>query len=284
MKITRGIVNGNETSLIVKGREYIAIDDSTFFDINEKSVIDQPIIRPEQVEENLVPVPHIPSIRDFYTFEDHVRKARARRGLDVPKEWYEVPAYYYSGTSMLFTSGQKIKYPSFTSELDYEMEVGAVIGKDGENISKDDAISYIFGFVLANDWSARDIQRKEMNIGLGPSKSKDFATSLGPYVVTRDEFIDRMLPDGKLDIKIEAYVNGRRYSSGNLREMRWSFQELIEYASNSTILRRGDIILSGTVSTGCILELGPENLGWLKKGDVVSIVSDKLGELVNEVI
>ncbi|MEM3260174.1 MAG: fumarylacetoacetate hydrolase family protein, partial [Thermoplasmata archaeon] len=123
MKLTRGVVDGNETSLIIKDKEYVAIDDSIFFDINEGTVFDQPRIRPEQVEKNLVPVPHIQSIRDFYTFEDHVKKARARRGLDVPREWYEIPAYYYSGTSMLFPSGQKILYPGFTSELDYEMEV-----------------------------------------------------------------------------------------------------------------------------------------------------------------
>ncbi|MGC8644790.1 MAG: fumarylacetoacetate hydrolase family protein [Thermoplasmata archaeon] len=283
MRLYRAVLNGRETSLIAKGGGFLAIEDSDYFDA-ERAANDGVRIDPKTISSFLVPVPRIPSLRDFYTFEEHVRRARARRGLPVPEEWYEVPAYYYSGTSMLFPCGAKIPYPDFTRELDYEMEVGAVIGKDGKDIRKENALSHIFGFVLANDWSARDLQRKEMNIGLGPSKSKDFATSIGPCVVTTDELKDKILPDGKLDLKVEAYVNGIRYSSGNLRDMRWSFQELIEYASKSTLLRKGDVLLSGTISTGCLLELGAEKYGWLKRGDVVSLRSEILGSLENEVV
>ncbi|MEM0128320.1 MAG: fumarylacetoacetate hydrolase family protein [Thermoplasmatales archaeon] len=284
MKLTRGVVDGKERTLVLMKNEYAVIDDSEFFNAFNIPLNEYPVAGQDKIEKNILPIPEVPSLRDFYTFEEHVRKARARRGLEVPNEWYEIPAYYYSGTAMLFPSGSKIEYPNFTNELDYEMEVGAVIGRNGKNIGKEDALSYIFGFILANDWSARDIQRKEMKIGLGPSKSKDFATSLGPYVVTKDELLERILPDGKLDLTIEAYVNGRKYSSGNLKDMRWSFQDLVEYASRSTTLRMGDVILSGTVSTGCILELGPENYGWLKRGDEVSINGEKLGKLVNEVV
>jgi fumarylacetoacetate (FAA) hydrolase len=282
MRLSRALLNGREVSLISDGKKYFAIDDRDYFNPEEAFKKGKPV-EPVNAWTSLIPVPSVPSIRDFYTFEEHVRKARARRGLSVPSEWYEIPAYYYSCTSMLFPSGEKVPYPDFTKELDYEMEVGIVIGKEGMNIRKENAFSHVLGLVLANDWSARDLQRKEMSVGLGPSKSKDFATSIGPYVVTLDEISDRILPDGKIDLDVEAYVNGVKYSSGNLSDMRWSFQELVEYASRSTILRKGDILLSGTISSGCILELGPENFGWLKRGDVVSLRGGVLGTLENEV-
>ena len=278
---------GKIKTVIIKGNdELFQIDDSVkFYDISGESIKGKkPLQMAFRNGDLLVPLPKVTSIRDFYTFEDHVRKARERRGLGMAKEWYEVPAYYYSGTSMIYPSGSSVPYPAFTSELDYEMEIAAVIGKDGINIRKEEATSHIMGLMLANDWSARDIQRKEMAIGLGPSKSKDFATSLGPYITTIDELEEFRESDNRFDIPVEAYVNGKRYSAGNVRDMHWSFAELVEYASKGNRLRRGDVIMSGTVSTGCILELGPEEYGWLKKGDVVSIRSPVLGELTNEVV
>ncbi|MCL4333330.1 MAG: fumarylacetoacetate hydrolase family protein [Candidatus Thermoplasmatota archaeon] len=287
MKIARIETDGKIRNAVLTGEEeFLPIDESiNFYDIKETN--------PEAHEDKLqkfgpsdlrVPLPEVKSIRDFYAFEDHVRKARARRGLEMVQEWYDVPAYYYSGTSMLYPSGSQIPHPSFSAELDYEMEVAVVIGKGGMNIRREEAFSHILGFMLANDWSARDIQRKEMKIGLGPSKSKDFATSLGPYITTTDDLEEFRETGDRFDMPVEAYVNGKRYSSGNVRDMHWSFSELIEYASNGTMLREGDVIMSGTVSTGCILELGPEEHGWLKKGDNVSIRSPALGELTNEVI
>ncbi|MGC8562354.1 MAG: fumarylacetoacetate hydrolase family protein [Thermoplasmata archaeon] len=287
MKIARMNVDGKIKTVIMNGEDrYLQIDDSvSFYDISDASISGQkPMNLSLRNSDLLVPLPKVTSIRDFYTFEDHVRKARERRGLGMVQEWYEIPAYYYSGTSMIYPSGSSVPYPDFTAELDYEMEIAAVIGKDGVNVRKEEAMSHILGLTLANDWSARDLQRKEMKIGLGPSKSKDFATSLGPYITTMDELEEFMESDYRLDIPVEAYVNGKRYSSGNARDMHWSFTELVEYASKGSRLRKGDVIMSGTVSTGCILELGPEEYGWLKKGDVVSIRSPVLGELTNEVV
>jgi fumarylacetoacetate (FAA) hydrolase len=284
MKIARVNIEGKIRTVAIKGEKlYLPVDESmNFYDIPSSKLQEQQI-RNFSSNDFLVPVPKITSIRDFYSFEDHVRRARARRGLDMIQEWYDVPVYYYSGTSMIYPSGSSIPYPTFTSELDYEMEVAIIIGKEGMNIRRENALPYIFGFTLANDWSARDLQRKEMKIGLGPSKSKDFATSIGPYITTTDELDEFKESGDRYDIPVEGYVNGKRYSSGNLKDMHWSFSELVEYASKGTRLRRGDVIMSGTVSTGCILELGPEEYGWLRKGDVVTIRSPALGELTNEV-
>lgn len=287
MKIARMNSEGKIKTVIIKGNdEHFQIDDSVkFYDISDENIKGKkPIHMTFRNSDLLVPLPKVTSIRDFYTFEDHVRKARERRGLGMAKEWYEIPAYYYSGTSMIYPSGSSVPYPAFTSELDYEMEIAAVIGRDGINIRKEEAMPHIMGLMLANDWSARDLQRKEMAIGLGPSKSKDFATSLGPYITTMDELEEFRESDDRFDIPVEAYVNGKRYSGGNVRDMHWSFAELVEYASKGNRLRKGDVIMSGTVSTGCILELGPEEYGWLKKGDVVSIRSPVLGDLTNEVV
>ena len=287
MKIARMNSEGKIKTVIIKGNdECFQVDDSVkFYDISDASIEGKkPLQMAFRNSDLLVPLPKVTSIRDFYTFEDHVRKARERRGLGMAKEWYEIPAYYYSGTSMIYPSGSSVPYPTFTSELDYEMEVAAVVGREGINIRKEEATSHIMGLMLANDWSARDLQRKEMAIGLGPSKSKDFATSLGPYITTIDELEEFRESDDRFDIPVEAYVNGKRYSAGNVRDMHWSFAELVEYASKGNRLRKGDVIMSGTVSTGCILELGPEEYGWLKKGDVVSIRSPVLGELTNEVV
>ncbi len=230
----------------------------------------------------LIPVPKVNQIRDFYAFEEHVRRSRESRGLEMVPEWYEFPAFYYSGTSNLFGSNDPIPYPSYSSEVDYELEVGAVIGKEGRNISRGEAREYIFGLVLMNDWSARDVQRKEMKIGLGPAKSKDFATSFGPFIVSMDELVDRTNQEGKIDVDLSASVNGNHYSSGNLKSIHWDFEDMIAWASQETTLRPGDIMMSGTVGTGCILEIGHEEYGWLKRGDTVQFHSDILGDTSNK--
>ncbi|MCL5803590.1 MAG: fumarylacetoacetate hydrolase family protein [Thermoplasmataceae archaeon] len=230
----------------------------------------------------LIPVPKVNQIRDFYAFEEHVRRSRESRGLEMVPEWYEFPAFYYSGTSNLFGSNDPIPYPSYSSEVDYELEVGAVIGKEGRNISRGEAREYIFGLVLMNDWSARDVQRKEMKIGLGPAKSKDFATSFGPFIVSMDELVDMTNQEGKIDVDLSASVNGNHYSSGNLKSIHWDFEDMIAWASQETTLRPGDIMMSGTVGTGCILEIGHEEYGWLKRGDTVQFHSDILGDTSNK--
>jgi fumarylacetoacetate (FAA) hydrolase len=212
----------------------------------------------------LAPVRHPPSVRDFYAFEEHVRRARALRGLDVPKEWYELPVFYFSNPAAIYGPDEDVPYPEGTSELDYELEVAAIVGKDGG----------IGGFTVMNDWSARDVQRAEMKVGLGPSKGKDFATSLGPVVVTPDEL-------GDLRLEMVARVNGEERSRGNLGDMYHSWEAIVAHAARNTVLRAGDVLGSGTVGSGCILE--HDDGRWLRPGDVVELEVEGIGVLRNTV-
>lgn len=230
-----------------------------------------------------VPIPNVGQIRDFYAFEEHVKAGRKNRGLEMIPEWYEIPVFYYSGTSSLYASGEDIPYPSYSEALDFELEVAVVIGKAGRDISIKDAFKHICGAVFVNDWSARDEQILEMKVNLGPAKGKDFATSVGPYMVTVDE-LTTLKEDGRLHFDVKGYVNGRLYSEANLGTMYHSFGSMIERASRDVMLHEGDIIMSGTVGTGCILELGYDKYGWLKPGDTVSFESEVLGKLINKVV
>jgi fumarylacetoacetate (FAA) hydrolase len=210
------------------------------------------------------PVLHPPSIRDFYAFEQHVRAARASRGLDVPQEWYEIPVFYFSNPAAVYGPDDQIPYPEGTEELDYELELAAAIGANGQ----------IAGFTVMNDWSARDLQRAEMKVGLGPSKGKDFATCIGPVLVTTDEF------DGSAGTMV-ARVNGEERSRGSASDMYHSWESIRAHAARNTELRPGDILGSGTVGTGCILELGDGR--WLQPGDVVELEIEGIGVLQNTV-
>jgi fumarylacetoacetate (FAA) hydrolase len=211
------------------------------------------------------PVLSPPSVRDFYAFEEHVKTARAARGLPVPEEWYEIPVFYFSNPAAIYGPEDDVPYPDGTQELDYELEVAAILGAGGA----------IGGFTVMNDWSARDLQRKEMKVGLGPAKGKDFATSLGPVVVTPDEF------DGTAG-EMVARVNGEERSRGNLRSLYHSWDRMLEHAARNTTLRPGDVIGSGTVGSGCILERGDGR--WLQRGDVVELEVEGIGVLWNRVV
>ncbi|HZT54148.1 MAG TPA: fumarylacetoacetate hydrolase family protein [Gaiellaceae bacterium] len=211
------------------------------------------------------PVLHPPSVRDFMAFEEHVRNVREIMGrAGVPAVWYERPVFYFSNPTAIYGPEEDIPYPEGTSELDYELEVAAVVGLDGE----------IAGFTILNDWSARDLQREEMSVGLGPAKGKDFATSLGPVVVTVDEF------DGGSGA-MTARVNGEVRSRGSLEAMYHSWASLRDHAARNTRLQPGDILGSGTVGGGCILELGDGR--WLRPGDVVELEVEGIGVLRNVV-
>lgn len=231
------------------------------------------------------PIPHPRTFRDFYAFEAHVKNARKRRGLDMMPGWYEFPVFYFSNPGTLIGHEAEVCAPRDCAELDYELELGIIIGKGGKDIAPEKAWEHVAGFTIINDFSARDIQRKEMAIGLGPAKAKDFATGVGPYLVTLDEFADRIDKDGRVDLEMSARVNGKELSRGNARTMYFTWPQIIARASADAELFPGDLIGSGTVGTGCILEVGPENTsGWLKPGDVVELEIERLGILRNTVV
>ncbi len=231
------------------------------------------------------PVPAPPSVRDFYAFEQHVRTCRRHRGLDMLPQWYQVPVFYFSNPAGVIGPDVPVAAPHGSTALDYELELACVIGQAARDLPADDrALDCVLGFTIMNDWSARDLQRVEMAVGLGPSKSKDFATSLGPEVVTLDELQD-VYRDGRLHLEMSAAVNGRVLSRGNAGAMYWTWPQLLAHASRDTWLRPGDVLGSGTVGTGCILELTPEAAGgWLKPGDVVELTIERLGTLRNPVV
>jgi len=230
------------------------------------------------------PLPRPMSLRDFYAFEAHVSAAHAIRGKEVAAEWYEIPIFYYSNTSSIFGPDETIPYPAYSSALDYELEVACVIGQRGRDISAEQAEQYIFGYTIFNDWSARDEQRREMKVGLGPAKGKDFASSLGPAIVSADELVDKSdSRPGVFDLKMVARVNGVERSSGNWKDLHHSFGAMIARASAEVYLMPGDVLGSGTVGTGCLLELTKGEGPWLQPGDVVELEIERLGVLRNRV-
>lgn len=231
----------------------------------------------------LAPLPQPKSVRDFYSFEQHVKTARARRGLPMIEEWYNFPVFYFSNHSAVFGHKARIAKPKTTQCLDFELEVACVIGKKGINIPKEKAYEYIAGFTIFNDWSARDVQMAEMKVGLGPAKGKDFATSMGPYLVTLDELEDKRVGE-HWNLTMIARINGREVSRGNLQDLYWSFADMIARASENVYLYPGDVIASGTVGTGCILELGEEVHRYLEPGDVVELEVERLGRLRNYIV
>jgi fumarylacetoacetate (FAA) hydrolase len=234
------------------------------------------------------PVPDsINSLRDFYAFEQHVKTARANRGRDMIPEWYEFPVFYFSNHCAIFRHEEVVPKPHYTQCLDYELEIAFIIGQAGINIPATEAMDYIGGYMVMNDWSARDVQIKEMAVGLGPAKAKDFATSLGPVISTPDELAGRRIGTGadtRFDLMMVARVNGQELSRGNAKDIYFTFAQMIERASADVMLYPGDVIGSGTVGTGCLLELKGEQgpLGrWLHPGDVVELEVECLGVLRN---
>ena len=233
----------------------------------------------------LAPVPDPQSFRDFYAFEQHVRAARKLRGLEMHPDWFRIPIFYFSNPAAIYGHGSEIPYPRKTNELDFELEFAVIIAGAGSDIPSKDADRHIAGYTICNDWSARDLQREEMAMSLGPAKGKDFATSFGPYMVTPDELEDAWDENGKLNLRMTCHVNGTLISDGNTNDLYHPFKDMIERASLNTKLLSGDYLGSGTVGTGCILELRPENTGgWIKKGDVVTLEVKRLGVLENKIV
>jgi 2-keto-4-pentenoate hydratase/2-oxohepta-3-ene-1,7-dioic acid hydratase in catechol pathway len=220
------------------------------------------------------------AFRDHYAFEQHAKAGRRSRGLELDPVWFELPIFYFSNPHAMLGPYDDLPMPPNCQRLDYEVEVAAVIGRDGRDVKANDAARYIAGYMVMNDWSARDVQRREMALNMGPHKGKDFGTTIGPIMVTPDELADAA--KGKaFDLSMAASVNGVEYTLGNLADIHYSFEEFVEYESRGANVRAGDIIGSGTCATGCILELstnnGVEKFPWLKIGDVVEIEVSRLG-------
>jgi fumarylacetoacetate (FAA) hydrolase len=220
----------------------------------------------------LAPVPEPPSVRDFFAFEGHVATGWRLRGGDIPPAWYEAPVFYFSNPASIHGPGEPVRRPPATAMLDFELEVAAVL--DGEGA--------IAGFTLFNDWSARDVQRQEMTVGLGPAKGKDFAISLGPWLTTVDEL---PLREGRLDVEAWVTVNGAEITRSSAADQHWSWPEIVEHAGRDTRLRAGDVLGSGTLNRGCLLELGSlEGERFLEPGDVVELGAEGLGTLRTEIV
>jgi len=226
------------------------------------------------------------SFRDFYAFEGHVRTMWERRGGEIPEAWYRLPVFYFSNTSEIGGPDTPIHAPRGSSELDYELEVGALIDTPVRDLAADQATEAIGAYFIVNDWSARDLQRDETTVRLGPAKGKDFATSIGPWLVTPDELREAWRPGATgPDLAMTATVNGVETSRGVWSSAQFSFGQMIERASADVALRPGDLIGSGTVGGGSLLEVRDATLGrYLQPGDEVVLSIERLGALRNPIV
>ena len=244
----------------------------------------------------LPPIPNPTSFRDAYAFRQHVETSRKNRGLNMISEFDQFPVFYFSNHNTMFADGEEIKLmPDHFEQLDFELEFAIVIGKGGRNILSKDADQHIAGFCILNDLSCRRLQMEEMRLSLGPAKGKDFANVLGPYLVTPDELFSKIIdtPCGnKYDLNMKCFVNGELVSEGNAKDMNWTFAEIIESASYGVELFPGDVIGSGTVGTGCLLEINGsgkrENLDyrerWIEEGDQIEMQIEGLGKISNKIV
>jgi fumarylacetoacetate (FAA) hydrolase len=233
----------------------------------------------------LTPLARPTTIRDFLTFEQHYRNFLLRsRGTDeVPAEWFRTPVFYFTHPNNIFGDGDEVPRPD-TDQLDYELEVAAVLGADGRDVTPAQAPDLIAGYTLFNDYSARDIAGPEMSLGLGASKCKDFANVIGPCLATPDELGGT---PGRPDTALSARVNGKPHGGDRLASMHHSFADMIAHASTNSWVRAGDVLGSGTCATGCLLELsslhGEDAFPWLAPGDVVELEAEGIGTLTTTV-
>ncbi|MGY1500483.1 fumarylacetoacetate hydrolase family protein [Streptomyces sp. QTS52] len=254
------------------------------------AVLDVPA-GPHVSEVRLLPPLQPPTVRDFVTFEEHVEGVR--RSVDgaagVPERWYAAPTFYFGNPYAMYGPHDDVPVPPGSRVLDFELEVAAVIGKEGRDLTPEQARDHIVGYTVFNDWSARDLQSAEMKVGLGPCKGKDTATTLGPYLVTADELEKYRDGDGFLRLGLTASVNGEVVGKDLLSNMSWTFEEMTAYASRGTVVRPGDVLGSGTCGNGgCLAELwgvrGEQSPPPLKPGDTVTLTVEGIGSVSNTVV
>ena len=275
-------------------------DHEAYFDIIQTLSTVQPHHKIEEVD-ILAPLPNPPSIRDFIGFEQHMLNASKSFGHSISDVYYEIPVFYFTNHHAVYGPNDQIKRPKKESKLDLELEMAVVIGKKGKDISAENADDYIFGYTVFNDWTARSIQKQEMQMPLGPAKGKDFANAFGPCIVTKDEFekfrceINRaehpkylrmpLSSSNRFDVRMTAKINGNTICEGNYKTICWTFPEMIERASrNNVSLQPGDILGSGTVGWGSLIENNFSVHRPIEPGDVVELEIEGIGILRNEVV
>ena len=235
-------------------------------------------------------IPNPPSMRDGYAFRQHVEAARRNRGVPMIPEFDEFPTFYFTNHTATIGPGPCVVQKRHLDKLDFELESAIVVGREGMNVKAAEADKYIFGYTIMNDFSARAWQMEEMKMSLGPAKGKDFATALGPWLVTPDE-LEKFKRSGtsgdRYDLEMLAFVNGVQVSKGNMGDMHWTFAQILERVSYGTTIYPGDVIGSGTVGTGCFMELNGSGITknqWLNSGDRVVLKIQALGELENNIV
>lgn len=233
---------------------------------------------PIWLSELRAPLPRPRSFRDFYAYEQHVAAGYAKRNRPVPPAWYELPVFFYQNPVNTFGPDQPVPYPIGTEQLDFELEIAAVIGKGGRDIAEAAAWDHVAGLTILNDWSERDLQLREMSVGLGPAKSKDFATSIGPAIVTLDE-LTPWFRDDRHHLAATVSINDETIAETNTGDHFWSLPQMLAQASRGVDLEPGDLIGLGTMACGCLLELGETVHAWLQPGDEVVLEIEGLGRL-----
>jgi 2-keto-4-pentenoate hydratase/2-oxohepta-3-ene-1,7-dioic acid hydratase in catechol pathway len=236
----------------------------------------------------LPPLRRPPSVRDFMSFRQHVEGLYRPQGIEVPAPWSEHPVFYFTNPRALVGAADPVPVPPGCLALDFELEVAAVLGRDGADVTAEQAADLIAGFCILNDWSARDVQMREMEMRLGPAKGKDSATTLGPWLVTKDELAAFRTGPG-YDLEMKVAVNGAHIGADRWSNISWSFEEMIAYAARGTTVSAGDVFGSGTCGSGCLAELrlrpgGEARHEWLRAGDVVSMQIDGLGSIENQIV
>ncbi|GAB3198020.1 fumarylacetoacetate hydrolase family protein [Geodermatophilus arenarius] len=233
------------------------------------------------------PVPRPPSVRDFLSFEQHARNAAAAFGREVSPVWFQQPVFYFTNPAAVRGTGEPVPVSPGSAAFDYEVEVAAVVGRGGSDLTPEQAEAAIAGYTVFVDWSARDVQGVESQVGLGPAKGKDGATTLGPVLVTPDE-LEPYRSGAGYALRMAAAVDGVEQGGGSWADIHWSFGQMLAYASRGTELRPGDVVGSGTVGTGCLLELrslhGEDQHPWLRPGVEVAVTVERIGTVTARIV
>jgi 2-keto-4-pentenoate hydratase/2-oxohepta-3-ene-1,7-dioic acid hydratase in catechol pathway len=284
-----GVVRGDEIHAMAAGPKLIDLlgDDGERLAAAGAKTLASPaeIVKIDRVR-LVPPISRPPAVRDFMTFRQHVEVLSNRRGNELPRQFLEIPVFYFTNPRALIGAHDPVPMPPGCEWLDFECEIGAIVGREGHNLTPERAWDHVVGYCLFNDWSARDVQFNEMEMRLGPAKGKDTATTLGPWLVTKDEIAAHRKGTG-YDLTMTVAVNGREYGRDQWSNAYWSFAEMIAYASRGTWVSTGDVFGSGTCGYGCLAELrvyDEKKYPWLKPGDEVVYEVESLGRIANRVV